>query len=84
MTIQALSQKPEWQVTSSKNICSFEGRSFKDEVADAQFEDIYFSADGVHFTLSITPLRLAAEQRRACIVPVEKGVVGELLCAGPT
>jgi hypothetical protein len=84
LTIQALSQKPEWQVVSAKKICSFEGKSFKDEVADAQFEDIYFSEDGVHFTLSITPLRLAAEQRRACVVPVEQGVVGELVCAGPT
>lgn len=84
LTIQALSQKPEWQVVSAKQICSFEGKSFEDEVADAQFENIYFAEDGVHFTLSITPLQLAPEQRRACVVPVEQGVIGELVCAGPT
>jgi hypothetical protein len=66
---------------SSKRFCSFEGKSFADEVADATFEGLYFGEDGVHLTLSITPLRLTGEQRRACVVPVEQGIIGDLQCA---
>lgn len=83
LAVEALRQAPEWKVVSAKNICSFEGKLFAHEVADVQFESIYYAQDGIHFTLSITPLQLTGEQRSECVVPVKQGAIGDLFCGDP-
>jgi hypothetical protein len=84
LTVQALHHSSDWKVVSSKSFCSYKEISLMDDIFDSSFDDISFAKDGVHFTLNITLRPLAGEQRRECVVPVEQGVIGSLICGDPT
>jgi hypothetical protein len=65
---------------STKKMCDFGGRSFWDQVTDSHFYNISFSASGINFYLSITPLHPIQEQIFDCIVPVKKNKLMAIKC----
>ncbi|WP_139208415.1 MULTISPECIES: hypothetical protein [unclassified Pseudomonas] len=79
--IEILSAKQKWKVTSTLNLCSFEGKSFSNGFADVEFKDISFKADGLHFNLSTTPLEPIGEQIRECLIPISNNKLGKLQCS---
>ena len=81
LDVQVISPEKNWKVLSSSNFCTFEGKKFGSDFADAGFEDISVKADGVHLTLSITPLQPTGEQRRSCVIPVTTAVIKDLSCS---
>lgn len=78
--LQTLDPGKNWQITSTKHVCSLEGKSFETEFADIHFQNIYFAGDGLHFTLSTTPFELIGEQIKNCIVPIKDGSIGQMAC----
>ncbi len=78
--LQTLNPRSGWKITSTKNICSLNGKSFKADFADTHFESVYFSDSGVHLTLSITPLEPTGEQKRKCFVPIKDGFINAMIC----
>ncbi len=81
LDVQVISPDKNWSVLSSSNFCTFEGKKFGSDFADAGFEDITVEADGLHLTLSLTPLQPTGEQRRGCVIPVAAEVIKDLKCA---
>lgn len=81
LDVQVISPEKNWKVLSSSNFCTFEGKKFGSDFADAGFEDISVKADGVHLTLSLTPLQPTGEQRRSCVIPVAATVIKDLSCS---
>jgi len=81
LDVQVISPEKNWKVLSSSNFCTFEGKKFGSDFADAGFEDISVKADGVHLTLSLTPLQPTGEQRRSCVIPVTAAVIKDLSCS---
>ncbi len=78
--LQTLNPKIDWEITSTKTICSLNEKSFKADFSDAHFEEVYFSENSVHLTLSITPLEPTGEQKKECIIPVKDGVISVMTC----
>ncbi|VVO94595.1 lysozyme inhibitor LprI family protein [Pseudomonas fluorescens] len=83
LTVQILAPDGNWRVLSSRQFCSFEGKAFWKDFADADFEDHAFAEDGLHVTLSLTELRGAGEKRRACVIPIQNAQIKELKCGAP-
>jgi hypothetical protein len=81
LEVQVVSPEKNWKVLSSSDFCTFEGKKFSSDFADAGFEDILVKADGIHLTLSLTPLQPTGEQRRSCIIHVEATVIKDLSCS---
>lgn len=81
LEVQVVSPDDNWKILSASSFCTFEGKSFDSDFADAGFEDISVKNDGVHLTLSITPLRPTGEERRSCNIPVEGTTIKELKCS---
>lgn len=81
LEVQVISPDSNWKVLSTSNFCTFEGKSFDSDFTDAGFEEISVKDDGVHLILSITPLRMTGEERRACTIPVEGTAIKELKCS---
>ncbi|WP_153000088.1 MULTISPECIES: hypothetical protein [Pseudomonas syringae group] len=80
LEVQVVSPENNWKVLSVSNFCSFGGKSFGSDFADAGFEQISVKNDGVHLVLSLTPLTPTGEQRRVCIIPVEGATIKDLKC----
>jgi hypothetical protein len=70
-------------VLSSERFCSFEGKAFWTDYADAGFEDHAFADDGLHVTLRLTELRGLGEKRLACVIPIKNEQIKELKCGAP-
>ena len=83
LTVQILAPDGNWRVLSSRQFCSFEGKAFWKDFADADFEDHAFAEDGLHVTLSLTELRGSGEKRRACVIPIQNAQIKELKCGAP-
>ncbi|MEI4519120.1 lysozyme inhibitor LprI family protein [Pseudomonas sp. CCNWLW23] len=83
LTVQILAPNGGWRVLSSKRFCSFEGKAFWTDYADAGFEDHVFAEDGLHVTLSLTELRGLGEKRLACVIPIKNEQIKELKCGAP-
>jgi hypothetical protein len=83
LTLQILAPNGGWRVLSSKRFCSFEGKAFWTDYADAGFEDHAFAEDGLHVTLSLTELRGLGEKRLACVIPIKNEQIKELKCGTP-
>lgn len=81
LDVQVVSPEKNWKILSSSNFCAFEGKKFDSDFADAGFEDISVKADGIHLTLSLTPLQPTGEQRRRCVIPVAATVIKDLDCS---
>jgi hypothetical protein len=81
LEVQVVSPDDNWKILSASSFCTFEGKSFDSDFADAGFEDISVKNNGVHLTLSITPLRPTGEERRSCSIPVEGTTIKELKCS---
>lgn len=81
LEVQVVSPDNNWKILSASNFCSFEGKSFDSDYADAGFDNISVKNDGVHLTLSTTPLRPTGEERRLCNIPVEGTTIKELKCS---
>lgn len=78
--LQTINPKGGREITSTKNICSLNGKSFKTDFADAYFENVYFSDNGVHLTLSTTSLEPIGEQKMECFVPIKDGSINTMTC----
>lgn len=78
--LQTLDPGKNWQITSTKHVCSLEGKSFETEFADIQFQNFYFAGDGLHFTLSTIPIKPIGEQIKNCIVPIKDGSIDQMTC----
>jgi hypothetical protein len=83
LTVQILAPNGGWRVLSFKRFCSFEGKAFWTDYADAGFEDHVFAEDGLHVTLSLTELRGLGEKRLACVIPIQNEQIKELKCGAP-
>ena len=83
LTIQILAPDGNWRVLSSRQFCSFDGKAFWKDYADAGFEGHAFAEDGLHLTLSLTELRGPGEKRRACVIPIQNAQIKELKCGAP-
>ena len=83
LTVQILAPDGNWRVLSSRQFCSFDGKAFWKDYADAGFEDHAFAEDGLHVTLSLTELRAPGEKRRACVIPIQHAQIKELKCGAP-
>jgi uncharacterized protein YecT (DUF1311 family) len=83
LTVQILAPNGGWRALSSKRFCSFEGKAFWTDYADAGFEDHVFAEDGLHVTLSLTELRGLGEKRLACVIPINNEQIKELKCGAP-
>ena len=81
LEVQVINPDSHWKILSASNFCTFKGKSFDSDFTDAGFEDISIMNDGLHMTLSITPLQPTGEERRSCHIPVEGAVIKELKCA---
>ncbi|WPC05252.1 hypothetical protein SBP02_00440 [Pseudomonas benzenivorans] len=77
---QTLNPRNGWKITSAKNFCSLNGKSFRTDFSDSHFENVYFSSLGAHLTLSITPLETTGEQKMKCFVPIENSTISEMIC----
>jgi len=77
---QVLNPRSGWEVISTKRVCSFGGKSFETDFADAHFEAVSFSSRGAHLTLSLTPLEATGEQEVKCFVPIEGGEIDTMVC----
>lgn len=84
LDIQVLAPDANWKMLSSTNFCSFDGKSFNDGYAYVGIEDLKVAPDGVHLTLELMPLRLDADERRACVIPVQGTKIKGLSCAKPS
>ncbi|WP_426233833.1 lysozyme inhibitor LprI family protein [Pseudomonas sp. TWP3-2] len=80
LNVQILAPNGNWRVLSSKRFCSFAGKAFWTDYADAGFEDHVFADDGLHVTLSLTELRGPGEKRLACVIPIQNSQIKELQC----
>jgi len=80
LTVQILAPNGDCRVLSSKQFCSFDGKSFWSGYADAGFEGHVFADDGLHVTLSLTELRPIGEKRLACVIPIQNEQIKELKC----
>jgi uncharacterized protein YecT (DUF1311 family) len=83
LNVQILAPEGNWRVLSSKRFCSFDGKTFWADYADARFEDHAFAADGLHVTLSLTELRGAGEKRLTCVIPIQNSQIKALKCGAP-
>lgn len=84
LDVQVLDPNKKWALISERNFCSYEGKSFLTEVSYAAFEKPAFATDGLHFSLSITPLELTEEVVRSCVIPVEGSVINDISCSDAT
>nr|WP_285418966.1 lysozyme inhibitor LprI family protein [Pseudomonas sp. efr-133-TYG-5] len=83
LNVQILAPDGHWRVLSSRRFCSFAGKAFWTDYADAGFEDHAFAEDGLHVTLSLTELRAPGEKRLACVIPIQDEQIKELKCGAP-
>ncbi|WP_085706641.1 lysozyme inhibitor LprI family protein [Pseudomonas sp. B35(2017)] len=83
LTVQILAPNGGWRVLSSKRFCSFDGKSFWSDYADAGFDGHVFAGDGLHVTLRLTELRPIGEKRLDCVIPIQNEQVKELNCGAP-
>lgn len=83
LTVQILAPDGGWRVLSLMRFCSFDGKSFQSDYADAGFEAPVFADDGLHLTLSTTELRAPGEKRRACVIPIKNEQIKALKCGEP-
>lgn len=83
LNVQILAPDGGWRVLSSARFCSFDGKSFWDGYADGGFEELEFTADGLHVKLVLTELRGNGQERRACVIPVQNSQIKELKCGAP-
>jgi len=83
LTVQTLAPDGNWRVLSSRQFCTFDGKRFWSDYADAGFEDHAFAEDGLHVTLSLTELRAPGEKRLACVIPIQNAQIQELKCGAP-
>lgn len=81
LSVQVLNPENNWKVLSESNLCSFEGKRFDSDFTDASFENIFVQNDGIHLTLSVTPLQPMGEQRRDCIIPIVVSSIKGLSCS---
>ncbi|MGE1155487.1 hypothetical protein [Pseudomonas sp. ICMP 460] len=81
LVVQVLSAENNWAVLSTSNVCSFEGKKFDFDFSDVGFDDISVKEDGIHFILSLTPLRPIGEQRRNCVIPIASASIKKLSCS---
>lgn len=79
--IETVSLDGNWGATSRANVCDLEGRSFSSGFTYAGFQNISFEVDGIHLTLSTTPLEPTEEEKRKCFIPVTSGQIGRLHCS---
>lgn len=78
--VQVIDPDQQWRVLADKTFCSYEGKSFLTDVTYASFSDLKFANDGVHGTLTITPLQLVDDVVLSCVIPVQEDVIGDLAC----
>ena len=83
LTVQTLAPDGNWRVLSSRQFCTFDGKRFWSDYAEAGFEDHAFAEDGLHVTLSLTELRAPGEKRLACVIPIQNAQIQELKCGAP-
>lgn len=81
LEVQIVSSDGEWRVLAASKFCSFEGKKFDSDFADAGFEDISIRGDGIHLTLSLTPLQPVGEKRWGCIIPIVFESIKKLSCS---
>jgi hypothetical protein len=81
LAVEIISIQKELKILESKNICSFEGKSFSTDFAYAGFQDITFEKEGVRLVLSITPLVPTGEELRKCLIPIANGEMSSLQCS---
>ena len=81
LEVQVVSPDRNWEILSVSDFCTFEGKSFDSDFADAGFEGVSVKKDGVHLTLSVTPLRPTGEERRECSILVDGTSIKELKCS---
>lgn len=81
LEVQVLSPEGDWKILSATSFCSYEGKKFDSGFADAGFEDILVKEDGIHLTLSLTPLQPTGEQRMSCVIPIIYASVKNLSCS---
>ncbi len=81
LNIEILDPEKNWSISSKKKICTFEEKSFMTGFTDASFENIAFSKEGLHATLSITRLRISGEELFECLIPIKENRIGDLRCS---
>lgn len=81
LEVEVMNAGAKLSVLSSMHLCSFEGKSFSTGFAYAGFQDITFEKDGIHLTLSITPLEPTGEEVRECVIPIAEGNMSDLQCS---
>jgi hypothetical protein len=79
--IETLSLDDNWSATSRASVCDLEGQLFSSDFTYVGFQDISFEIDGIHLTLSTTPLEPIGEETRKCFIPVTNGQIGRLQCS---
>lgn len=80
LKVQVLGPSQKWKILADKSFCSYEGKSFLTDVTYASFDDLKFESDGIHTTLTITPLQLTNDVVRSCIIPIQEGEVSDISC----
>ncbi|WP_242489211.1 hypothetical protein [Pseudomonas sp. TH08] len=83
LTVQILAPDGNWRVLSSRQFCSFDGKTFWSDYADAGFKDHAFAEDGLHVTLRLTERSAPGEKRLACVIPIQNEQIKELKCGAP-
>ncbi|MCY1459935.1 hypothetical protein D9M71_774520 [compost metagenome] len=81
LEVEVVNSGAKLSVLSSMHLCSFEGKPFSTGFAYAGFQDITFEKDGIHLTLSITPLEPTGEEVRECVIPIAEGNMSDLQCS---
>lgn len=81
LSVEILSPKKNWQITSSRKFCDVDGVVFATGFSDVEFKNLAFSDDGLHFDLWIAPLLTGADQVRTCFIGTKEGNVLDLKCA---
>ncbi|WP_334598322.1 hypothetical protein [Pseudomonas alvandae] len=79
--IETLSLDGNWSATSRASVCDLEGQLFSSDFTYVGFQDISFEIDGIHLTLSTTPLEPIGEETRKCFIPITNGQIGRLQCS---
>jgi hypothetical protein len=81
LDVQILNPEKNWEVLSASSFCSYEAKRFDLDFADASFEDISVKDDGIHLTLSLTPLQPTGEQRLSCVIAIANASIQKLSCS---
>ena len=79
--IETVSLDGNWGATSRANVCDLEGRTFSSGFTYVGFQNISFEVDGIHLTLSTTPLEPTEKEKRKCFIPIASGQIGRLHCS---